>query len=138
MAKAPPSAAPSSSSPAAVGSPEVTPADQASINEFNRAFQSRRELAARAKASAAALADLEDASLEVGLGDPDDAVRMVVGECFVHLPQADAEARVEGAAAEARAEGERIQAETAALEARMGELKAGLYAKFGNSINLEE
>ena len=129
-------AAPSASTASAA--PEVTPADQAAINDFNRAFASRKELAARLKASEAALADLEDAALEVGLADVDAPVRMVVGECFAHLGQADAEARVEAAAGEARDEAARLEAEAAAVEAKMDALKKGLYAKFGNSINLEE
>jgi len=133
---APPTA--STTPTTSTASPEVTPSDQAAINEFNRAFAARKELAARVKASEASLADLEDASLEVGLGDPDVPVRMVVGECFVHLVQGAAEARVEGAAVEARAEGKRLEEEVGKLEARMGELKKGLYSKFGNSINLEE
>jgi chaperonin cofactor prefoldin len=131
LSKAPP---PSTSA----ASPEVTPSDQAAINEFNRAFQKRKELGVRAAEGAKARANLEDAEAEVGLGDPDEAVRMVVGECFVHLDQATAEARLADALSAAAAEAEGVGAEVAALEARMGELKAGLYSKFGSSINLEE
>jgi chaperonin cofactor prefoldin len=90
------------------------------------------------KACAASRAGLEDAEADVALGDPDVPVRMVVGECFVHLAQPDAEARLAGAAAEAAAQAAALEADVASLEARMADLKQGLYAKFGSSINLEE
>ena len=65
-------------------------------------------------------------------------MRFVVGECFLHAASEEsAAARAEAA----RAEAGRAAAEAAAAEAeaagRMRELKAKLYSKFGDSINLE-
>ena len=73
--------------------------------------------------------------------DDDDAeppVRFVVGECFLHATSEEgAAARAEAARDEAAKEvAAAAAAERAAVE-RMTELKATLYSKFGDSINLE-
>jgi hypothetical protein len=65
-------------------------------------------------------------------------VRYVVGASMVTMPNDDAEARLQGATEEASSDVERLSAELAEIQGAMGKLKAVLYAKFGDSINLEE
>lgn len=126
--------------------PEVSARDQELINEFNRLHQRIEELSAATRARRADESDAADAVEEVStaylVADDDEEgeppVRFVVGECFLHAASEEsAAARAEAA----RAEAGRAAAEAAAAEAeaagRMRELKAKLYSKFGDSINLE-
>jgi len=166
--------------------PEVTAADQAAINEFNRLFQKAKEVAAEVKAKKVCagegwarewawmggrrrpsarsprlpsalrpplapsppsshhpspqslLDDLDDAAAEIALtADAEEPVRFVVGECFFHFPGDAAEARAEAALDAARASAATAEAEGAGLEEKVGALKARLYARLGDSINLE-
>lgn len=119
---------------------EVTAADQAAINEFNRLFQRSKEVAASLKAAQANVDGADDAASELALADEDDvgpSVRFLVGECFYHCPTDEAEARAEAALAKARSDAAAAQAESDAVAARVAELKAKLYARLGDSINLE-
>ncbi len=88
------------------------------------------------------LEELEDASAELMLADDDDeepGVRMQVGAAFFHTPKDDAEAAVEAATDEARSRLAGYEKEVAGVGARLGELKATLYARLGSgNINLEE
>lgn len=119
---------------------EVTAADQAAINEFNRLFQRSKEVAASLKAAQANVDGADDAASELALADADDvgpSVRFLVGECFYHCPTDEAEARAEAALAKARSDAAAMQAESDAVAARVAELKQKLYARLGDSINLE-
>ena len=119
---------------------EVRATDQASINEFNRLFQHSKELAAALKAATAAVDGADDAAGELALADEDDCgptVRFVVGECFYHCPTEEAEARAEAALAAARADAAAAKAKCDEVAGRVAELKATLYARLGDSINLE-
>ena len=61
----------------------------------------------------------------------------MVGECFYHCPTDEAEARADAALAAARRDAERVRGEASDVEARMKGLKERLYARLGDSINLE-
>lgn len=81
------------------------------------------------------LEDLEDAGNELMLAD-DETVRYVAGECFVYMDKEAAEERLEKLSASVTSDLEGHKANIAATQAKMKELKAQLYGKFGNSINL--
>jgi prefoldin subunit 4 len=83
------------------------------------------------------LEDLEDASNEIMLAD-EEQTRFVVGGCFIHLENDDAEERLQSATDKTKEEIEQHEAELEELEGKMSKLKAVLYSKFGKSINLEE
>jgi prefoldin subunit 4 len=68
----------------------------------------------------------------------EEQTRFVVGGCFVHLDNDEAEERLQGESDSTKGEIEEKQAELEGLVAKMAELKALLYSKFGSSINLEE
>eukprot|EP00798_Chlamydomonas_sp_ICE-L_P017123 gene17123-23426_t len=105
------------------------------------------------------LEDLEDAENELMLCD-EESVRFCIGECFVHVDSEAAEERLQDMSNDCKVEVEKCNTkiaaikeklgelkkvevekcnkEIAAIKEKLGELKKVLYAKFGNSINLEE
>ncbi|KDD72279.1 hypothetical protein H632_c3583p0 [Helicosporidium sp. ATCC 50920] len=68
----------------------------------------------------------------------DEEVPYSIGECFVRVPREDAEQRLERAQDEARKEMKKLDNERNGVKSEMDDLKKILYAKFGNSINLDE
>lgn len=64
--------------------------------------------------------------------------RYRLGEAYVDLPKEDAEARLEKALTEINAEVSKLEAEISSSRKLLTDLKAKLYAKFKNNINLEE
>jgi prefoldin subunit 4 len=68
----------------------------------------------------------------------EEQTRFVVGGCFIHLENDDAEERLQSATDKTKEEIEQHEAELEELEGKMSKLKAVLYSKFGKSINLEE
>ena len=149
--QAPPPPAPTTkqqSAAASAAAPEVSARDQELINEFNRLHQRRDELAAAERARRADERDAADAVEEVStaylVADEEETeksgppARFVVGECFLHAPSEErAAARAEAALEEARAEAAAAAGAEREAAERMRELKATLYSKFGDSINLE-
>ena len=83
------------------------------------------------------LEDLEDASNELLLSD-DDHVAVLLGECFVSFDYDDAETRLEDMTERVKSDLGGIVSELEMAKAEMSKLKAVLYSRLGNSINLEE
>lgn len=80
---------------------------------------------------------MEDATNELMLSD-EDSIRYAIGECFVHFERESAENRLESLTEETQKELDSAQSQIEEIQDQMKSLKASLYAKFGNSINLEE
>ncbi|KAL8498147.1 hypothetical protein ACS0TY_021469 [Phlomoides rotata] len=80
---------------------------------------------------------LEDASNELILTD-EDIVRFQIGEVFAHVPKEEVESRIEEMTEATTNNLEKLEEEKASIVAQMAELKRILYAKFKDSINLEE
>jgi|UniRef100_A0A7S1SV60 prefoldin subunit 4 len=116
---------------------EVTLEDQESINLYSRLNNRRHELEAELSAKKKAAEDLEDAGNELMLSDEPEAMYLV-GECFLHFTNDEAEERVNAAVEGNTGELERVEGELRGVNTKMQTLKAQLYGKFGNSINLEE
>lgn len=124
------------------------------------------ELKARLAAKKRAVEDLEEAENELMLLD-DESVPFVVGECIAHLPKEEVEERLQNCKflscylllailrildltrldlilirntvqEDTKREQSEIQAQVEKIASQMEEYKSILYAKFGNSINLEE
>mmetsp|Transcript_12604 Transcript_12604/g.27240 ORF Transcript_12604/g.27240 Transcript_12604/m.27240 type:complete len:127 (-) Transcript_12604:499-879(-) len=121
----------------AQGFVEVTFEDQQNINKFSRLNTRMHELAAQVKAKKKILEDLEDAGNELMLSD-EDSVRFVIGECFVHVEKDHAEERLQDLTDECSKDVEVANEEISNIKDQMKELKTVLYAKFKDSINLEE
>lgn len=111
--------------------------DQKNINSFGRLNHRMNELHDEAEAQKTKIAGLKDANDEIECLLDDDACRIKVGEMYVDVTNDEAtefaEARMEREKGDLKA----IQAEQATLNVEMDKLKAVLYAKFGQTINLE-
>jgi prefoldin subunit 4 len=81
------------------------------------------------------LEDVEDAENELMLCD-DETVRYVAGECFVYMDKEAAEERLQKLSSSVNADLSAHKAKVEETQVKMKELKAALYGKFGNSINL--
>ncbi|KAL9318575.1 hypothetical protein ACSQ67_015092 [Phaseolus vulgaris] len=81
--------------------------------------------------------NLEDASNELILTD-EEVVRFQIGEVFAHVPKDEVENRIEQVKEVTTQKLEKLEEEKASIVAQMAELKKILYAKFNDSINLEE
>lgn len=68
----------------------------------------------------------------------DDSIRMVIGDCFIHLEKDAAEEHITSTGKECRADVKVLETEIKDIRGQLGELKALLYAKFKDTIQLEE
>lgn len=81
---------------------------------------------------------MEDASDDLLLVEDESApIPFVVGEVFVHFNMEEAKEKLEEAKSKVKKDIESIEAESTNVKTIMSDLKTQLYAKFGNSINLE-
>lgn len=81
--------------------------------------------------------NLEDAGNELILTD-EDVVRFQIGEVFAHVPREEVEERIEQMKEVTAQKLGKLEEEKESVLAQMAELKKILYAKFKDSINLEE
>ena len=74
---------------------------------------------------------------EETLGE-EDALKLFLGEALIAVDEEQAMSYIEQLKGEKKTALEEKQEKLREIDARLGELKTHLYAKFGNSINLEE
>lgn len=117
---------------------EVSWADQQNINRFSRLnskFNEVEEVYEKAKKEAEFL---EDSVTELeSVLDEDEPIPYRVGDAFVHLSFDKAKELVERDYSTAKKRMLDLKSELDRLDTEMNGLKKSLYAKFGNSINLE-
>lgn len=68
----------------------------------------------------------------------EEMVRFQIGEVFAHVPKDEVETRIEEMKEATCKTLEKLEQEKKSLVSQMAELKKVLYAKFKDSINLEE
>ena len=68
----------------------------------------------------------------------DETFRMVIGDCFVHLEKDDAGEALEATGKDSRTDIKSLESEIKDIRGQLIELKANLYAKFKDTIQLEE
>lgn len=68
----------------------------------------------------------------------EDVVRFQIGEVFAHVPREEVEERIEQMKEVTAQKLGKLEEEKESVLAQMAELKKILYAKFKDSINLEE
>ena len=115
----------------------VTWQDQQSINAFSRLNTRLSALDDQLRQLVKEHAGVVDAADGIDMLLDDDSVMVKVGEVYVRVSNEEGDEWVKR---EQRAVEERkaaLDAEKAAIEQQMKELKAALYAKFGKAINLE-
>lgn len=115
----------------------VTWEDQQRINEFGRLNHRHTEVVDDIAKKKNDLANLRDVAGDIECLLDDDACKIKVGEVYVEVPNDEAEEYVNAEVAEREEVMAGLEKEKASLEGQMSALKALLYAKFGNQINLE-
>ena len=116
---------------------EVLWEDQQKINQFSSLISQKDTLAAEKATFQTEKEYIEDLALEIELLDSDEKVQYKIGDAFVFL---DVSRAVEMVEKENQRLEEKISAAAEAIEeidAKLAELKAHLYSKFGKNINLE-
>eukprot|EP01017_Pseudomicrothorax_dubius_P033674 TRINITY_DN452_c0_g1_i1.p1 TRINITY_DN452_c0_g1~~TRINITY_DN452_c0_g1_i1.p1 ORF type:complete len:139 (+),score=43.49 TRINITY_DN452_c0_g1_i1:95-511(+) len=118
---------------------EITKDDQANINAFSKMNLRYHTISRELQTLQENIKNLEDALTEMELMDDTDVVRTKYGEtCLVSLDLEQAKAGLEKILAQNKKDIAAFQTEVDEVKKKMNKLKATLYTKFGNSINLEE
>ncbi|KAI7852782.1 Prefoldin subunit 4 [Circinella umbellata] len=117
---------------------EVSWTDQQNINEFSKLNAKIDNLDEEYEKLKQEKEYLDDVSMELELADEDEPIRHKIGDAFVHIPVSEALERVEKDTDKLNLQMESLQSDMNSVQDKMSELKKVLYAKFGNSINLEK
>eukprot|EP00892_Ulva_mutabilis_P008361 jgi/Ulvmu1/5898/UM026_0019.1 len=112
--------------------------DQQRINSFGKMNHRHQILRASIQDKKQRLEHLDEAQNETMLVDEDDATRYLVGECFLHIGNEDADVRISREMETLQTEMDGLQAEHEELKEKMDSLKSALYNKFGDQINLDD
>ncbi|KAI9311539.1 Prefoldin subunit 4 [Dichotomocladium elegans] len=117
---------------------EVSWGDQKKINEFSKLNAKIDDLEEQYAKLKQEKEYLDDVAMELELADEDEPIRHKIGDAFVHVPVSEALERVakDGETLDLRLE--TLKSDIDSVQAKMSDLKKDLYAKFGNSINLEK
>ncbi|KFK43190.1 hypothetical protein AALP_AA1G091500 [Arabis alpina] len=116
---------------------EVTWEDQQNINTFSRLNNRFHDLDDEIKSAKEKCDNLEDAGNELILAD-EEMIRFQIGEVFAHVPRDEVETKIEEIKEATCKSLEKLEEEKKSIVSQMAELKKVLYAKFKDSINLEE
>eukprot|EP00824_Muranothrix_gubernata_P017306 TRINITY_DN35539_c0_g1_i1.p1 TRINITY_DN35539_c0_g1~~TRINITY_DN35539_c0_g1_i1.p1 ORF type:complete len:135 (+),score=30.18 TRINITY_DN35539_c0_g1_i1:23-406(+) len=116
----------------------MTLEDVASINKFSLLNKQRHALKDELRTKKELLGNMQDAAQELMLSTEGGCVRYLVGEMYVEVTPEEAEGKLE-------VETRRVEDHVASLESQLSEvleaitrLKQRLYAKFRDTINLED
>ncbi|WIA36139.1 hypothetical protein OEZ86_007486 [Tetradesmus obliquus] len=115
----------------------VTWEDQQNINKFSNLYSRLGDIEQQLKEQKKLLDNLDDASAELMLADDDEPVRMRVGECFWGIDKTAAEEKLEALTEEAQQHYRQLEQQMADGQQQLGELRTQLYARLGDSINLD-
>eukprot|EP01130_Rhizamoeba_saxonica_P008727 TRINITY_DN3527_c0_g1_i1.p1 TRINITY_DN3527_c0_g1~~TRINITY_DN3527_c0_g1_i1.p1 ORF type:complete len:126 (-),score=46.31 TRINITY_DN3527_c0_g1_i1:50-427(-) len=115
---------------------EVTWDDQNMINSYAKVNDRKNEIVREIEKLDREVVNLEEAETEVVLGD--EEVRFRIGEIFIEVDQMDAEELINSSREEIEEQLVVLNDELDEIRSQLAELKVKLYAKFGNSINLED
>ena len=116
---------------------EISFDDQIKINSFSRLNMKYHIVKQEIKALKDELENLQDAGsmIEEAMGDP---LKLFIGECLVDVDEEAAQGYQEKLSEEKQEELEKLNDNLDEIESELKNLKSFLYARFGNSINLEE
>jgi prefoldin subunit 4 len=118
---------------------EVTWEDQQAINSFSKLNHRMMNWEEKLKKRSEEKEAISDASMELELldDDVDEDVLVGIGEGFMCLKPSKASSRLQAAVEENESECDKLQVSIDDAKSQMAQLKAKLYGKFGNAINLE-
>ncbi|KAK0090282.1 hypothetical protein PV325_001513 [Microctonus aethiopoides] len=111
--------------------------DQQKINKFAKQNAQMDDLKEELKLRQNDLKSLEDACDELALMDDDAKIPYRIGDLFVNQDLEKTQKCLEEAKEKKLAEIAELESKCSDLKGIMTDLKAQLYAKFGNHINLE-
>lgn len=111
--------------------------DQQRINEFGRLNHRLVEIKEEAEKKNNDTANLKDVAGDIEVLLDDDACKIQVGSLFVTVSNEEAEEFAQEELKERESQLATLQTEKEEIETKMKALKAVLYAKFGDQINLE-
>lgn len=115
--------------------------DQDRINRFARLSNRIQILKNRVADKTKELENYKDAVTAAEefslMAEEGDVMRILIGECYVEMENEEAEEKLTQLSSELEAEVAADGVEEKAIEKEMADLKIKLYAKFGNTINLE-
>ncbi|CAB0017383.1 unnamed protein product, partial [Nesidiocoris tenuis] len=112
--------------------------DQKKINRFARLHAKNDEISQEITDKKNDLQNLADAADELELLDDDDEVPFVIGESHIFEKVSAARENIAQIKSKVESAIQDLQSTIDDQNAEMSNLKAELYAKFGNSINLEK
>merc|ERR1712156_106149 len=115
----------------------VTREDQGMINAFSRHNAHHVEITDKLSELKKQLENINEAKEELELQIEDDKVPLKIGEVFVHFEQDDTAPYLDQLVEKMEKQVRQLEAEASSTKEKMNGLKGRLYAKFGNSINLE-
>lgn len=118
-------------------STEVEWQDQQKINQFSTLINNKDELELELSTLKQELDYFDDLSLEIELLDEDEKIQYKLGDCFIFLSVQSATKRIEAEQTQLKDKIESIDEKMVKIDEKLAELKAALYDKFGNNINLE-
>ncbi|CAI4730601.1 CEI_1a_G0045020.mRNA.1.CDS.1 [Saccharomyces cerevisiae] len=116
---------------------QVTFEDQQKINEFSKLIMRKDAIAQELSLQREEKEYLDDVSLEIELIDEDEPVQYKVGDLFIFMKQSKVTAQLEKDAERLDNKMETLEDKQRDIDSRLDALKAILYAKFGDNINLE-
>jgi len=116
---------------------EVRREDQDKINRFSRLHQREINFEDELKAKHKEKEDLDDISLELELADEEALIPYKIGDSFMSLPLSEVQELLSTSSENVGHEISALEERLATLRDEMQQLKVGLYARFGRSINLE-
>jgi len=116
---------------------EVREVDQAQINEFGKLNNRLLELRADVKQYKADAERIDDANTDMMMNSGEGKVMLLIGEAFVEVTEEYAGEYCEAKSEALSKKVEGMMAEDLQITQRQEVLKKELYARFGDSINLE-
>lgn len=81
---------------------------------------------------------MDDAQTEMELMDEDESTAVKYGDCFFRSTAADTQVYLESKIDKIKQSEVELKSQIEDIQKKLKKLKASLYAKFGNQINLEE
>lgn len=116
---------------------EVLWEDQQKINQFSSFVNKKDSLVDELEKYKAEKEYVDDLALEIELLDEDEKIQYKIGDAFVFVAVATAVEMIEKENELLDAKIDASTDEIEAIDSELAKLKAHLYGKFGNNINLE-
>ncbi|KAM0747512.1 Prefoldin, subunit 4 [Meredithblackwellia eburnea MCA 4105] len=115
----------------------VTFEDQTNINKFSKLNNRSEDVQQQLEQIKKELEETEEVETEMELADEDELIMYKLDTTFVHLPASEVLTLLQDLLEKLRSKAEALETERDGCHEQMEALKKVLYAKFGNSINLE-